>query len=113
MKPSNVKSAWSGAGPILLNSQKVIRRVKATFSEQETAWLLTVDDTPSDDSNHSHAQKFSLVPHTLSQVNSVALRSASEALAHNVQAGIFDTPMKEYILKESALVTQYETIHTV
>ena len=113
MKPANVKSAWSGTGLIPLNSQKVIRRVKATFSEQETVRLLTVDDTPSDDSNNSHAQKFSLVPHTPSKVNSVALRSASEALAHNVQAGIFDTPTKKYILKESALVTQYETLHTV
>ena len=114
IKPSNVKSAWSGAGLIPLNSQKVIRCIKATLSEQETARLLTVDDTPlADDSNKSHAQKFSLVPHTPSKVNPVALRSASEALAYNVQAGIFDTPTREYILKESALVTQYETLHTV
>src|SRR5438552_17186902 len=72
----------------------------------------TIDTSTSEDSK-SHAKKFDLVPHTPSKVNSVALRSASEALAHNVQAGIFDTPTKEYILKESDLVTQYETLHTV
>ena len=110
--PFNICSTWSGAGLIPLNSQKVIRRIKATLSEQETAQLL-IDDIPLDDSNKSHAEKFSLVPHTLSNINSANLRSASEALVHNVQAGIFDTPTKAYILKESALVTQYETLHTV
>ena len=113
MKPCNVKSAWSGAGLIPFNPRKVIRRIQAAFAEQETLLINDTNsavDTPISD---FHAEKFSLVSHTPSKVNSIALRSASEALAHNVQAGIFDTPTREYILKESSLVNQYETLHTV
>ena len=114
MKPSNVKSAWSGARLIPFNPQKVIQCIRATFTDQETALINDHGSTVNaSTSESSYAEKFSLVPHTPSKVNSVALRSASEALAHNVQAGIFDTPTREYILKESGLVTQYETLHTV
>ena len=113
MEPSNVCSAWSGAGLIPFNPRKVIRRIKATLSEQETALINNPNAAAGTPISESHVEKFSLVPHTPSNVNSANLRSASEALAYNVHAGIFDTPTKAYILKESALVTQYETLHTV
>ena len=86
----------------------------AAFADQETALIINPESAASaSPSKGSHAEKFSLMPHTLSKVNSVDLRSASEALAHNVQVEIFDTPTREYILKESSLVMQYETLHTV
>jgi len=65
-------------------------------------------DTTSEDFK-SPAEKFSLV-HTPSNINSANLRSALEALAYNVQVGIFDTLTKAYILKESTLITQYKTL---
>jgi len=116
MEPSNIQSAWSGAGLILFNPRKVIRRVNTTLSEREMALINDLEgatDISTSEDSKSHAEKFSLVPHTPSNVNSADLRSASEALAYNVQVGIFDTPTKAYILKESALVTQYETLHIV
>lgn len=100
MKSSNIKSAWSGAGLIPLNAQKVIRRIKATSSDQETMRL----QTPAPNNSDSYAQKFSLMPYTPSKVDSANLRSATEALAHTIEAGIFDTPTKEYILKSSASI---------
>jgi hypothetical protein len=116
MERSNIKSAWSGAGLIPFNPRKVIRRINGTLSEHETTLInnpnIATSTSTSKDSK-SYAEKFNLVPHTPSSINSDTLRSASEALAHNVQAGIFDTPTREYILKESGLVTQYETRHTV
>ena len=60
----------------------------------------------------SHAHKFNLVPYTPSNIDPVNLRLATKALAHN-EAGIFDTPTKEYILKSSALNIQYQTKDTV
>ena len=106
MKPSNIKSAWSGAGLIPFNPRKVIRCIRATFVDQEIVLINDHESTVNaSTSESSYAEKFSLVPHTPSKVNSVALRSVSEALAHNVQAGIFNTSTREYILKESSLVT--------
>ena len=116
MEPFNICSAWSSAGLIPFNPRKVIRRIKTTLSEQETALIKnpesTTDASTSDDSN-SYAEKFSLVPHTPSHINSASLRSANEALTRNVHANIFDTPTKQFILKSSALNLQYETRHTV
>lgn len=116
MEQSNIKSAWSGAGLIPFNPRKVIRRINTALSEQETTLINNPDGAVSastSENSKSHAEKFSLVPHTPSKIDSVALRLASEALVYNIQTGIFDTPTREYILKESGLVTQYETRHTV
>jgi hypothetical protein len=114
MKASNIQSAWSGAGLIPFNPQKVIRRVKAIHAEQETAQLITGITSPSTPmQSPSHAHKFNLVPHTPSNIDPVSLRLAAKALAHNVEAGIFDTPTKQYILKSSSLNIQYQTNDTL
>ena len=88
MKASNIQGAWAGAGLILFNPHKVIRRIKTTLSEEETAHLIS---PLSNDSNNSYAQKFSLIPCTPSKVDSANLRSADEAFGCNIWAGIFDT----------------------
>ena len=113
IEPFNICSAWSGAGLIPFNPRKIIQRIKSSHSDQETALINNPDSAASTPISESHAEKFNLVPHTLSNVNSANLRSASEALANNVAMAIFDTPTKSYILKQSALVTQYETLPTV
>ena len=114
MKASNIQSAWNGAGLIPFNPQKIIRHLKAGLAEQETQQLISQNATPLTlMQTPPHARKFNLIPDTPSKVDRLNVRSAAEALAHNVQAGIFDTPTKEYILKLSALNIQYQTLHTV
>ena len=116
IEQSNIKSAWSRAGLIPFNPWKIIRHINAALSEQETTLINnsnSVTNASTSEDSKSYVEKFSLVPHTSSKIDSVALWLASEALVYNVQTGIFDTLMREYILKESGLVTQYETCHIV
>ena len=81
MEVSNIASAWSGAGLISFNPQKVIRRIKAESAEKEIAQL-TISTLPLS----PRSSKFDLVPNTLSKLDSTILRSANEALLHNIQA---------------------------
>lgn len=100
MTPSNIESAWSGAGLIPFMPQKVIRRVKASLSEAETSKLLVGTPPPIEALPILSARsKFNLVPATPSRIDHTILQSANEALLNNIEAGILDTPTRTYIPK--------------
>ena len=96
MKPSNIKNAWSGAGLLPFNPQKVIRRLKAPIADNDVAELVASTNPPP---LSPQSSKFDLVPNTASKLDSGVFRSANEALISKIEAGILDTPVKAYILK--------------
>ena len=96
MKPSNIQSAWSEAGLLPFNPQKVIRRLKAAIADNDVTELVASTNLPL---LSPQSSKFNFVPNTPSKLDSEVFRSANEAFISKIEAGILDTSVKAYIPK--------------
>jgi hypothetical protein len=97
MSPSNIESAWSGAGLIPFAPQKVLRRVKTKYTEQEIEQLTTPENDPT--LPLSPRSTFNSVPDTPSHLDSTIFRSANQTLLNKIQASNLDSPTRSYASK--------------
>ena len=86
---SNIKSGWSGTGLFPLNRRRVLVRL-AESSPEPTERCSTPDTT-------NLSNPFANMPETPSKMDSGLFRLAHQKLLENIEAGILDTPTKQYV----------------
>jgi hypothetical protein len=103
MSETNIKSAFKAASLIPFNRRKVLARM-SDFTEEDCNSASESDIERSNSPPVSKPHPFTLIPATPSRVDPTTLIQASKLLVTNIEAGILDTPTKNFVPKLASYV---------